>query len=290
MEHIKVIVPISSTCIAWSTKTAYLLRCSLACLALLHAGALAHGQTAEQKASTLAYVTSLQRPDGGFAAGRERTGKTSMSSLRATLSAVRVMNYLGGELPRPADCGKFVAGCFDKQSGGFGDRPGGNPDALTTAIGIMALVDLKMPVDGYREPALTYLAEHARSFEEIRLGAAAVEALHVKPAAVSAWIQQLRAMRNADGTFGTGNGQARETASAAVALLRLGDTVSNAETVLRILKSGQRADGSFGKKDVRTSGLETSYRVMRAFYMLRAMPNTAAMKEFIAQCRTEVTA
>ena len=102
---------------------------------------------------------------------------------------------------------------------------------------------------------------------------------------MAAWVKQLRATRNGDGTFGAGDGQARETGSAIVALLRLGDAVSNAENVLGALKAGQRADGGFGKQDSRTSDLETSYRVMRAFYMLRAMPNTTAMKKFVSQCR-----
>jgi len=156
--------------LSWSTKSAYVLRNSIVCLGMLPALAVTHAQTAEEQRSTLAYVNSLQQADGGFAASRDRAGKTSRSSLRATLSAVRVMNYFRGELRRRADCAKFVMTCFDKEAGGFGDYPGGKPDALTTALGVMAVVDLKIPVQEYRERALKYLADQAKSFEEVSGG------------------------------------------------------------------------------------------------------------------------
>src|SRR5262245_61039663 len=112
---------------------------------MLPALAVAHAQTAQEQRSTLAYVNSLQQTDGGFAASRDRAANASRSSLRATLSAVRVVNCFRGESRRRADCAKFVMTCFDKESGGFSDYPGVKPDALTTAIGVMAVVDLKIP-------------------------------------------------------------------------------------------------------------------------------------------------
>jgi prenyltransferase beta subunit len=52
-----------------------------------------------------------------------------------------------------------------------------------------------------------------------------------------------------------------------------------------VLKKGQRADGGFGKEQSKTSDLETSYRVMRAFVMLKDKPDVERCRSFVAQCR-----
>ena len=69
----------------------------------------------------------------------------------------------------------FVMSCHDKASGGFADVPGGKPDVASTAVGLMALVDLKMKTEKYEDEALFYLSDHAKTFEEIRIAVAAVE-------------------------------------------------------------------------------------------------------------------
>src|SRR5262249_29961011 len=111
------------------------------------------GQTPEQKKATLDFLAKLQNKDGGFspAPGADK------SSLRATSSALRAMKYFGGGLTDKAPVPKFVESCFDKASGGFADMPGGKPDVATTAIGLMAVVELKMPRDPYETPVLKYL-------------------------------------------------------------------------------------------------------------------------------------
>src|SRR5438309_647590 len=81
-----------------------------------------------------------------------------------------------------------------------------------------------------------------------------------------------KADRNADGTWGDGPGQARATGSAAVALLRMGVNLDNRDAVVAAMKTGQRPDGGWSKGDG-PSDLETSYRVMRAFFMLKAKPD-----------------
>jgi prenyltransferase beta subunit len=103
----------------------------------------AWSQTPEQKKATITYLRSLQMDGGGF----RPADKESEPSLRATSGALRALKYFGGE-PRDRDrCRDFVASCYDKATGGFADHPGGKPDVPLTAVGLMAVVELKMPAD-----------------------------------------------------------------------------------------------------------------------------------------------
>ena len=71
-----------------------------------------------------------------------------------------------------------------------------------------------------------------------------------------------------------------------VAVLRLEGQVEHKDAVLKTLKAGQRADGGFGKEEAKGSDLETSYRIMRAFHMLKEKPaDVAAFRAFVAKCR-----
>jgi prenyltransferase beta subunit len=201
------------------------------------------------------------------------------------LGALRALKYFGGELTRCAQCEQFVLGCFDKESGAFADQRGGTPDVITTSIGLMALVELKLPIQEYQRPALKYLADHVKTFDEIRMAAAAIEAVHAEPASAGSWLQQVLAMQKPNGTFGKGDGISGDTGSAVATVMRLGGTVQDPKSVLTALRQGQRADGGFGKEGAGASDLETSYRVMRAFHMLREKPDVERLKAFISRCR-----
>jgi prenyltransferase beta subunit len=62
--------------------------------------------------------------------------------------------------------------------------------------------------------------------------------------------------------------------------------VRQRDKVVEALKKGQRPDGGFGKENARTSDLETVYRVMRAFVMLKEKPNdVAALQAFMDKCQ-----
>jgi prenyltransferase beta subunit len=264
-------------------------RVSLAVLCLLISLVPARGQTVEQqKEATIAYLRGLQTEEGGFVAARmpSPSKEPNPPSLRASTLALRALKYLGAEASDPRGCARFVERCFDRASGGFADRPGGKPDVISTAIALIALVDLKRPLDKYREPAIKYLGVHAKTFEEIRMAAAGAEAAGTRPTQVSAWLEQIAKMRNSDGTYGKDDGQARDTASAVVAVLRLGGTVAVRDATLQALNAGQRTDGGFGQAGARTSDLETTYRVMRAFVMLRARPASVKdLQDFLSSCR-----
>jgi len=69
--------------------------------------------------------------------------------------------------------------------------------------------------------------------------------------------------------------------------LRLGGKVADTDKVLSVLKQGQRKSGGYGKDDSGdASDLETTYRVMRSFMMLKSRPgDVPALERFIAKCR-----
>jgi len=259
-------------------------RIAFAGLCVVVAALPLRAQTADEKKATIAYLQKLQQKDGGFAPAADKP----KSSLRATSSALRALKYFGGEPLEKAACADFVKSCFDKDSGGFVDAPGGKPDVAVTAVGAMAVVELKLSTEPYEAAVVKYLADNAKSFEDIRIAAAGLEALGKRPKEADAWLEMIAKMRNADGTYGKGPGAARDTGGAAVAVLRLGGKVDDARTVLKVLKDGQRADGGFGKADTESSDLETSYRVMRAFHMLGARPaDPGRLRDFIASCRND---
>jgi prenyltransferase beta subunit len=199
---------------------------------------------------------------------------------------VRVLRHFGGEPRDPAAAGRFVASCFDRATGGFGDTPGEAPTVATTAVGIMAVVELNVSQGPYRDAAVKYLNEHATSLEEIRIAAAAFESLKMRAPLASDWLRQIAATRHADGTFGTGTGVARATGGTAAMILRLGGDIEHRDAVLKAMRAGQRADGGFGTADKPESDLESSYRIMRAFMMLKEQPvDPERLRRFIAKCR-----
>jgi prenyltransferase beta subunit len=243
-------------------------------------------QTGEEKKETIAYLRNLQTPNGGFLPATPQQGKEAKPNLRASSSALRALKYFGGSAKDAESCAKFVGKCFDKESGGFADQPGGKPDITSTAIGLMAVVELKMPARDIREAAIKFLGENAMTFEEIRIAAAGLEAVDQRPKAADAWIAQLLKMRNDDGTFGKDDGQARDTGGATVVLLRLGAKLEHQENVLKAVRMGQRKDGAFGVSGTESSDLESTYRVMRLLHMLREKPaDMPALKTFVSKCR-----
>jgi hypothetical protein len=55
---------------------------------------------------------------------------------------------------------------------------------------------------------------------------------------------------------------------------------------LDLLRKGQRMNGGYGKEATATSDLESTYRVMRAFVMLKSQPkDVEGVRSFVAKCR-----
>jgi hypothetical protein len=231
--------------------------------------------------ATVAYLRKLQTKEGGFVAD---VGKSS-PSLRATSSALRALKYFGGEAPDRAAAGRFVEACFDKETGGFADAPGGKPDVATTAVGAMAIVELNLPTAPYEAAVLHYLGENAKTFEEIRIAAAGVEALGKRPPEATGWLKRIEKERNRDGTFG-GPGDARATGGATVIVLRLGGKVEHPAALVAALNACLHHDGAFGKgQPDGPSDLESTYRVARCYHMLKAKPDATRVLEFVDKCR-----
>jgi hypothetical protein len=243
-------------------------------------------QQATSNQATVAYLHSLASPGGGYAPAVPAPGAKPEPRLGATTSAIRALKYFGGQ-PRHTDMtAQFVASCFDPATGGFGDAPGAKPTANTTAVGIMAVVDLHMPLDRYRAGVVNYLSDNAKSLEEIRLAAAAFESLQMKAPKADEWLKQIAKERNPDGTYGHGAGAARATGGTAAMILRLGGTLEHRDAVLRVMREGQRPDGGFGTAEQPGSDLASTYRIMRAFMMMKERPaDPAKLRAFIAKCR-----
>ena len=248
-----------------------------ACVVLFAQTAFA--QTPAELAKTSRYVESFQNPDGGFAG---KLGGTS--TLGTTSSAIRILKNTGGSIPDVLASIKYVKSCVDAASGGFAQTPGGKPDVGTTASGLMALAELKIADESLVNPALKYLSENAKTFEEIRIAVAGLEAVSKTSTDFANWRIEIEKGKNVDGTFGEGPGKARETGGKAVALLRMGVDLDKKDAIVAFLKSAQNADGAWSKA-ADGSELESTYRIMRAFFMLKERPDLDKLKVFIANCR-----
>ena len=250
--------------------------------------AAAPAQTPEERKATITFLQNLQQPDGGFlpAPIDPKLDQVPRSSLRATSAALRALKYFGGQPKDAAAAAKYVKSCYDPKTGAFADQPGGKEDVFITAVGLMAVVETKLPLKEYTAKAIPYLAEHAKSFEDVRIAAAGVEAVRERPAVIQSWLKEVAKMRNADGTYGKGD--ARTTGGAVALILRVGGKLEEGQRdkVVASLQGGQRPDGGYDKPDAKGSDLETTYRVLRAFHMLKEKPkDVAKLRAFIAKCR-----
>ena len=258
-------------------------------IAFFFSAALA--QAGEPNKKSIEYVQKLQTNTGGFLSQAPAPNIRLAPTLKSTSSAVRTLHYLGGDILNKDGCIKFVESCHDAASGGFSDMPKGKPDVFTTAVGLMAVTELKMPGDKYEKGAIKYLSENAKAFEDIRIAAAGLERLSAKSPKNADWLKDVLALRNEDGSFGKNAGKARATGGSVVTLLRLGNELKSeeAKSVLDVLNAGQRKDGGWGsEKDDKASDLETTYRVMRCYMMLKARPaNVDGLRAFITKCRND---
>ena len=268
---------------------------SLLVLVLLAPVAVA--QTAEEKKATLAFIESLRDKD----TGAFKVTPDGKPTLRACNGAAKAIKVLGGELTDKDKVSKFVLGCYDEKAGTFAD-PGTKADVASTAIGVIVACELGIPKDKFKA-AMDYLGKNAKEFEEVRIAAAAAEAWGVKdcPFKLDAWLEvaeaHLKAAFMATGKAEVGNGgTARDIGGATALKRRLGAVeplkpgeFSNADFTAALLLKGQRPDGGWGKKDAKTSDIETTYRVMRALLLLKVptVVDEKKLGEFLAAHRNK---
>jgi prenyltransferase beta subunit len=251
--------------------------------------ALTAPRSETDRTATIRWILQLQVENGGFLPAPLNKNNKAQPSLRATSAAVRALHYLGAEVPRADRHRQFILRCYDAHSGGF-TEPGGSPNVTFTSIGIMAAVALQVPQQSYAA-AWDYLRQHARSFEEIRIAAAAVEAagIHNSRLDVRDWIAQATQVADSSLQLDARDGGARELGSAAALVLRLGGHPTKEQRVRwsRFLLDGQRTDGGWGLKGSEHSDLETTYRVLRALVHLNTPPRDVAMlNRFLAAHRS----
>jgi len=240
------------------------------------------GQTPAEMAETARFTANHQNSDGGFA---PKVGGTS--TLGATSSGIRILGFVAGSVRDVPGAIRYVKSCSDDASGGFAPAPGGKPDIGNTASGLMALVALRVDTKPYAEKAVAYLGKEAKSYEEVRISIAALEAIKTPSPDFPRWTTEvINANRNADGTYGTGAGQARATGGSAAALLRMGLTIEPEQkaAILAVLRAGQKPDGAWGEGEG-ASDLGSSYRIMRAFFMMKEKPDLPRLRAYLAKHR-----
>jgi prenyltransferase beta subunit len=240
--------------------------------------AAGHVPTPAEFAQTAASAAAHQNPDGGFAAGPGQP-----STIGATNTGLRVLEYVGGKVPDVEGCIRFVKSCKVPGSG-FAQSPGGKPDVNTTAVGLLAAGELKIADRAMIDDAVAYFSANSRAFEEIRMSIAGLEAVEGKSPDFPRWAAQLEAMRQPDGSFGEGPARSFVTGGVAAAILRMGLPLEKREAVIAAIKEGQRPDGAWSK-DAGPTDLSSSYRVMRCLYMLKEKPDADKLREYIAKCR-----
>lgn len=261
-----------------------------AALLLVLAALPARAQTAapsrydapEAMAQTARYIAGFQNEDGGFAPAPGQG-----SNLTATSSALRTLKYVAGSVPNLEACRNYVAKCIDPATGGMVPTPGGAPDVSTTALGLMALHDLGLDTPERVQRAAKFLAEKANSYEEVRIAAAGLEYVNARaPESVDAkWVEIINKGRNDDGSWGSGASKAFDTGGRAAALLRLGKTLDHEDAIAEAILAGQRPDGGWSTKETGDSDLGSTYRIMRAAYMMKLRPDLERLRGFLARHR-----
>jgi len=225
--------------------------------------------------------------------GGYRNEPTAKPSLRATNAAVKTTKYLGGKLDDKEKTSKFVLSCYDDKTGAFAE-PGGKPDVTITSIGVLAAMELSIAKEKV-VLASKYISENAKTFEEIRIGAAAVEAWGGPlewETHLDHWRTEILFLSFKRTKSDKPQDDVRELSSFAATCLRLAGSGSESESerksYLRIVFDGQRDDGGWGKAGEKASDMESVYRVMRAIYMLKSKPkDPAKLREFIAKHRND---
>jgi acetyl esterase/lipase/prenyltransferase beta subunit len=250
----------------------------LAALAAAWVAPSSTAQTPAEMAQTASFAAAHQNKDGGFA---PKVGQPS--SLSSTNAGLRVLKHVGGSVPDVLACVNYVKSCRVPGSG-FAATPGGKPDVVTTAMGLLAASELKINDSDMIREAVAYLGRNARSFEEVRMSAAGLEAIGVSSPDAPRWYRQIQGMRNPDAAFGTGATVPFATGGAAAAILRLGMPLEHRDAIVRAIRDGQRPEGGWSKDDG-PPDLSSSYRIMRAMYMMHERPDIDRLLAFVARCR-----
>jgi predicted esterase/prenyltransferase beta subunit len=237
-----------------------------------------HAQTSEDFVRTGVYLASLQNPDGSFS---PKTG--APANLNSTSSAIRTLGFVKGSIPDVMACIRYVRSCWVPGKG-FAATPGGKPDIIVTAIGLMAAADLKIADKAMIRDSIAFFSTNAKSYEEVRMAIAGLEAVKTPSHDFPRWLKQIEETRNAQGTFGEGASEAFASGGSAAAIRRMGMNVVHSDAIIAAIHKAQRPEGAWSKDDG-PSDLSASYRIMRGMFMMGAKPDIPKLLGYIARCR-----
>lgn len=252
---------------------------TIVCVIGRDAGQLPHCE------SSIAFLKTQQHANGAFSVKNPIIDSSAVPSIRATRTGIKAFALNGSTVPHPEKILRFVKDCHSPSTGGFSDRPGLEPDPISTSVALMILKELNQPVEPYLKSGIAYINVSTKTFEEIRMVAPSLEQLQQRSPMCESWGKIIEEARNHDGTYGSGPGGTRMTALRLVARQRLGLPVPARETILAMIRPGQRADGGFGGDQPDHSDLESCYRIVRLFSRLESQPDRpAALRSFIEKC------
>ncbi len=241
----------------------------------------------EGSAKTAQYLASLRVATGGYA-----TQLGSSPTLAATFQARKALKVLGVKAVQPELDTAFVRKCVEPGTNYFVTRPGEKSTVMTSAGGIMTAVAVGLGDVADFKPVLEAnsrrLQLEAKSYEEIRLSAAAFEALGEEPRVRREWIHQLRKTQGNDGGYGPENSRLRDTGGVIAAFLRLGETIPDREkqVYLEYFLESQKHGGGFGMTVDSPSDMDSTYKVGRAIWLMRESPNVQKLTAFLKKCHT----
>jgi hypothetical protein len=245
----------------------------------------------DRKLDTIRWIRSQEAPDGGFYLAPRNPAQDVMPKplVRATNGAVKALKLLGSEIPNKDKHAAFVLKCYDPKTGTFAE-PGTKPDVASTSIGVMAAIELGIHKEKFAK-AMDYLKQNAKTFEEVRIAAAAAEAWGVKeiPFKLDGWAA-IGARFAFENILGKTDAEPRDIGSMTAMVLRLETPLSEQEkdSVRPLLADSQRTDGGWGMKGEKVSDIETTYRVMRALMLLKTKPkDIAALRKFLESHRNK---
>jgi len=255
-----------------------------ALFALLLLPTLAFAQTAEEKKATIQFIEGLRDKESGAF----KNTANDKPSLRACNGAVKSLKALGVKAADIEKIQKFILGCYDEKTGAFAE-PGGKPDVTITSIGVIVACEVSIDHKDFPK-AMEYVLANAKVFEEVRIAAAAVEAWGAKGLKLNSLIDVVDKAAQAP-VEDPQDGSAREVAAVAVSSLRFEHAIPDFVRDLfltSVLVPGQCDDGGWRKKSEKTSDIESTYRVMRAFKMLDAKPkNIPQLEKFLVSHRNK---
>ena len=123
------------------------------------------------------------------------------------------------------------------------------------------------------------------------MSAAGLEAIGVYSPDAPRWYHQIQGMRNADGTLRQAGRPCRSPpAASAAAILRLGMPLEHRDAIVKAIKAGQRPEGGWSKDDG-PPDLSSSYRIMRAMFMMHERPDhrpPARLRRPLPQARRQL--